>query len=139
MSNGIWRARRGARVRVLTTDYMNVTHPDAVTRLIDLGRTGLESATQGVIQVRVFRDPTTSFHPKAYLFSSTASSTGRAFVGSNNLSRSGIDTGIEWSLETNELSSLLAAFERLWTDVRSETVDDVWLNAYRARVGPTTL
>ena len=32
------------------------------------------------------------------------------------------------------LSSPLAAFERLWTDVRSETVDDVWLNAYRARV-----
>jgi len=72
---------RGAKVRVLTTDYLTVTDADAMARLLDLSELRPEA-----IATRVFHDPATSFHPKAYLFSSAASSVAETFVGSNNLS-----------------------------------------------------
>jgi len=55
----------GAKVRVLTTDYLTVTDPDALARLLDLAEVWPEA-----VATRVFQDPATSFHPKAYLFSS---------------------------------------------------------------------
>jgi len=76
---------RGAAVRVLTTDYLTVTDPDALARLLDLA----EMRPQAVA-TRVFHDPATSFHPKAYLFSSADGAATTAFVGSNNLSASGL-------------------------------------------------
>ena len=121
---------RGARVRVLTTDYLTVTHPEALTRLLDLGRTGRIDDRRGRIDVRVFQDPLTSFHPKAYLFWSSSLRTGRGFIGSSNLSRAGIEDGIEWSVETGEVESLIAAFDRLWDDGRSLVVDDGWIANY---------
>ena len=121
---------RGACVRVLTTDYLTVTHPDALARLLDLGRTGRIDDRRGRIDVRVFQDPLTSFHPKAYLFWSSSFRTGRGFIGSSNLSRAGIEDGIEWSVETAEVESLIAAFDRLWDDGRSLVVDDGWIANY---------
>ena len=56
---------RGAKVRVLTTDYLTVTDADALARLLDLAELRPDA-----IATRVFHDPATSFHPKAYLFSS---------------------------------------------------------------------
>jgi hypothetical protein len=54
---------RGLGVRLLTTDYLQTTEPDAPGRLLDLMETYGDA-----IEVRVFSDPTTSFHPKGYLF-----------------------------------------------------------------------
>jgi len=67
---------RGARIRVLTTDYLTVTDADALARLLDLGEVRRQA-----IATRVFRDPTTSFHPKAYLFYSVDGAAAAAFVG----------------------------------------------------------
>ena len=75
---------RGARIRVLTTDYLTVTDADALARLLDLAEVRPDA-----IATRVFHDPATSFHPKAYLFSSADGSALQAFVGSNNLSGPG--------------------------------------------------
>lgn len=124
---------RGADVRVLTTDYLMLTHPDALTRLLDLSRRAEPDESHGGVEVRAFQDPLTSFHPKAYLFWSSASGYGRGFVGSNNLSRSGIEEGIEWSVETPEVRDLIVGFERLWNDRRSTPVDDLWVARYRDR------
>lgn len=124
---------RGAAVRVLTTDYLMLTHPDALARLLDLSRRAEPEEGYGSVQVRAFQDPLTSFHPKAYLFWSSDSGYGRGFVGSNNLSRSGIQEGIEWSVETPEVSDLIVGFERLWNDRRSTPVDDLWVARYRDR------
>ncbi len=124
---------RGATVRVLTTDYLNVTDPSAIARFLDLKRTAELTTGSGSLDIRVFADPSTSFHPKAYLFWSSNSSMARGFVGSNNLSQSGIAGGVEWSLGTSQLSGLVEAFDRLWADPRSQAVDDSWVAAYRQR------
>jgi len=71
---------RGARIRVLTTDYLTVTDADALARLLDLAEVRGQA-----IATRVFHDPTTSFHPKAYLFYSEDRAAAAAFVGSNSL------------------------------------------------------
>ena len=122
---------RGARVRVLTTDYLTVTDADALARLLDLAE-----VRPGSVATRVFHDPATSFHPKAYLFSSTAGEATAAFVGSNNLSASGIAGGIEWAVAAADVPPLLAAFERLWSDSRSQPLTHELLADYRQRWQP---
>ncbi len=122
---------RGARVRVLTTDYLAVTDPDALARLLDLAETRGE-----VIATRVFQDPATSFHPKAYLFSAADGSAAAAFVGSNNLSASGIAGGIEWTVTAEQVQPLLTAFEGLWSDPRSTPLTHEVLADYRLRWRP---
>ena len=129
---------RGAHVRVLTTDYLGITDPAALGFFLDrieqAART--EQATTSAapqLAVRVFSDPSTSFHPKAYIFSNSSSHQGVAFVGSSNLSRSALERGIEWNVETRQVGALLDEFERLWADPRSVALDAPWLAAYRQR------
>ena len=124
---------RGATVRVLTTDYLTVTDPDALARLLDLAEMRPEA-----VATRVFHDPTTSFHPKAYLFSSADGAAATAFVGSNNLSASGIAGGIEWAVGADQAAHLLAAFERLWSDPRSRPLTHDLLADYRRNWRPAT-
>ena len=85
---------RGAVVRILTTDYLHITDADALARLLDLA----DSAVSGRFETRVFSDPATSFHPKGYLFSSSTELSEAAFVGSSNLSASGLAGGVEWNV-----------------------------------------
>jgi len=122
---------RGARVRVLTTDYLTVTDADALALLLDLVEMRPEA-----VATRVFHDPATSFHPKAYLFWSADGAAAATFVGSNNLSASGIAGGIEWSIGTGQAAPLLTAFERLWSDPRSQPLTHALLADYRRRWQP---
>ena len=122
---------RGAKVRVLTTDYLTVTDADALARLLDLAEVRPEA-----VATRVFHDPATSFHPKAYLFSSVDGTVAAAFVGSNNLSASGIAGGIEWAVGASQVAPLLTAFERLWSDARSRPLTHELLADYRRRWRP---
>jgi diadenosine tetraphosphate (Ap4A) HIT family hydrolase/HKD family nuclease len=122
---------RGARIRVLTTDYLTITDADALARLLDLAE-----VQQQAIATRVFHDPTTSFHPKAYLFYSIDGGAAAAFVGSNNLSASGIAGGIEWAIGADQSAPFLAAFERLWSDPRSLPLTHELLTDYRHRWQP---
>jgi len=126
---------RGAKVRVLTTDYLGITDDSALGFLLDrseaIDRNG--NATMlatNRLSVRVFSDPSTSFHPKAYLFSNSSTHEGVAFVGSSNLSRSALQHGVEWNIETRHVGGLLAEFERLWGDPRSVRLDRAWLDRY---------
>ncbi|HEV2375980.1 MAG TPA: DEAD/DEAH box helicase family protein [Streptosporangiaceae bacterium] len=122
---------RGAKVRVLTTDYLTVTDADALARLLDLAEQRPEE-----MATRVFQDPATSFHPKAYLFWSADGMAAETFVGSNNLSASGIAGGIEWAVGTDQAAPLLTAFERLWSDQRSQPLTHGLLADYRQRWQP---
>ncbi|MCY3578155.1 MAG: DEAD/DEAH box helicase family protein [bacterium] len=126
--------QRGARIRFLTTDYLSITDPDALTRLLDLAdRPDLDESQ---LQLRVFHDPKVSFHPKAYLFRSTSSAIASGFVGSSNLSRSGIRSGVEWNLGVDQIGPLVESFERLWTDSRCASIDARWVAEYRIRRPP---
>ena len=120
---------RGGRIRLLTGDYLDVTEPEALRRLLDLGP-GME--------LRVFESGGTSFHLKSYV-SVDADGVGTAFVGSSNLSRSALQTGIEWnyrivtSRDGAGFRSVCQGFERLFQDARSVPVDPVWVTAYETR------
>jgi superfamily II DNA or RNA helicase/HKD family nuclease len=78
---------RGADVKILTGDYLYVTEPEALAQLLDLG----EQA-----EIRLWRSQGEAFHPKAYILGEDGGST--VVIGSSNLSRSALTTGVEWNL-----------------------------------------
>ena len=117
---------RGAHIRLLTTDYLQVTDTSALGFF--LNRLGHRDA--GRLEAKVFSAFPTSFHPKAYMFASAATGEGVAFVGSSNLSRSGITSGVEWNIETRHLAGLHEEFDTLWSDSRSLALTAEWLAGY---------
>ncbi len=129
---------RGAHIRLLTTDYLYVTESAALGHFLD--RIG--NAAPGRLDARVFSDPATSFHPKAYIFTSSSTGAAVAFVGSSNLSYSGIATGVEWNLEVRRADTLVREFNALWDDPRAIPLTGSWLAQYHearsaARQGDT--
>ena len=74
------------------------------------------------LEVRLFSGGSVAFHPKAYIFWSSAGETAAGYVGSSNLSASGIDGGVEWNLGTDRVEQLVAGFESLWADERLEAL-----------------
>ncbi|WP_407270375.1 DEAD/DEAH box helicase family protein [Radiobacillus sp. PE A8.2] len=80
-------AKRGADIKICTGDYLFITQPEALQQL-SLGYDNVE--------VRLWRSNGTSFHPKAYLFNDEDN--GTMIIGSSNLSRSALTTGVEWNL-----------------------------------------
>jgi superfamily II DNA or RNA helicase/HKD family nuclease len=114
---------RGGRLRIVIGDYMDVTEPAALHRLADLDGA----------QVRVFETGPGSFHPKAWLFRA-ADRQGAAIVGSSNLSRTALTTGVEWNLHAEGAADMVArAFEELWTHPRTRSLTPDWIAAYAAR------
>jgi len=124
---------RGGKVRLLTGDYMGVTEPSALLRLLDL---------QGDIHLKVFESAGTSFHPKAYILT-TRGGDGSAFVGSSNLTDTALRRGVEWNYRVvsasaqAEFSEVVDAFEDLWCHEKSCPLDAAWVHAYELRRTPT--
>lgn len=75
-----------AKIRILTSNYLNITQPPALYLLKSLGNK---------IDLRFYDNPHNSFHPKAYIFHNDETS--EIYVGSSNLSRGGLTTSIEWN------------------------------------------
>jgi superfamily II DNA or RNA helicase/HKD family nuclease len=125
---------RGIPIRLLTTDYLDVTSPHALRRLIQL---------HGNLDVRAFSHPAKSFHPKAYLFDH-GDGDGRAFVGSANLSRSGLSAGVEWTwtIRSTDLGhpmdELFGEFDALFESGYSTVISPTWIDQYEARRTPRT-
>lgn len=80
--------QKGAEVKVLAGDYLYVTQPEGLRRLIDIDNR---------IEVRLWKSNGTSFHPKAYLFQYQEGE-GLMMIGSSNLSLSALTYGTEWNL-----------------------------------------
>jgi superfamily II DNA or RNA helicase len=117
---------RGAQVRILTTDYLGLTELAALARLHDLMDDHPDQ-----LAVRVFHDSAVSFHPKAYLFYSANGRAEAAFVGSSNLSGSGLAGGIEWNLLVGTIDELKERFLVLWLDQRSHPLTDDLIATYQ--------
>ena len=117
---------RGAHVRILTTDYLAITDPDALTQLADLAE-----GDDRRLEVHLFSGGSVAFHPKAYIFWSSAGEAAAGYVGSSNLSASGIDGGVEWNLGVDRVEQLVAGFESLWADERTRSLDATTLSEYR--------
>ena len=127
------RSRGPARVRVVTSDYLDITDPEALRLLMLLQELGAA--------VRIFEAGSTSFHMKAYVFAHFASNRalqGTAFIGSSNISRQALTDGLEWNYRVDYpgddgFLEARARFEDLFRDPRAVVLTDAWIDAYQAR------
>lgn len=131
-------AERGARIRLVTGDYLDITQAEALKRMLDWqGAFSPRPLFEArVVETSLLPGPTRSFHPKSWRFEGHGF--GVAFVGSSNVSASALATGIEWNLRTDRSQDPAAyglikgEFELLWDLSRPLTYD--WVTAYAARV-----
>lgn len=122
-----------ARLRIITSDYLDVTDPDALRLLMLLQEQGA--------QVRVFESAGSSFHMKAYLFAwigELGHLRGQAFIGSSNISRQALTDGLEWNYRIDypgEAGFIEARsqFDEIFVHRRAKPLTDAWIDAYEAR------
>ncbi len=118
---------RGLAVRLLTSDYLDVTDPRALTQLLDLAGAFPDQLRLKVVETARAR----GFHAKAYLFSSRRGDRAACMVGSSNLTRAALETNVEWNVQVDRLAAFRSSFEQLWAGAM--LLDHAWVDAYRAR------
>lgn len=116
---------RGVQIRLLTGNYLGITQPSALFLI--------KKELGDRIDLRFYNDKNRSFHPKAYIFH--YENGGEIFIGSSNISRSALTSGIEWNYRFSSLvdgrnfhlfyETFLDLFER-----HSIVIDDAELAAY---------
>lgn len=116
---------RGARVRILTENYLGITQPGALYLIKDtLGEQ---------VDLRFYNEKERSFHPKAYIFHNQEF--GEIYIGSSNLSRSALTSGIEWNYhfditrDKDNFNQFYRSFEDLFYH-HSIVIDDEVLKQY---------
>lgn len=125
------------RVRVLPSDYLDVTDPEALRLLLLL-------QGPGGGDVRVYETQGTSFHLKAYVFAKTVDGElieGTAFIGSSNISRQALQDGLEWNYRVaypGDTGFLEARqrFAELFVHPRTVSLSDGWIERYEHRRVP---
>ena len=116
---------RGVPVRILTGSYLGITQPSALYMI--------SRGLGGRADLRLYDDPSRSFHPKAYIFHYAGES--HVYVGSSNISYSALTSGIEWNYRLSSQTDPSAAqafmdtFEDLFTG-HSIPIDDEFLKSY---------
>jgi superfamily II DNA or RNA helicase/HKD family nuclease/SOS-response transcriptional repressor LexA len=121
------------RVRVLTSDYLDITDPEALRLLLLLQERGAE--------VRVYTTQEGSFHLKAYIFGKLdgqSLAAGVAFIGSSNISRQALQEGLEWNYRVvypDDFGFLEARqrFDELFGNPKTVALSDAWIEAYEQR------
>ena len=84
---------RGVQVRILTGNYLGITQPSALCLIKkELGNR---------VDLRFYNDKERSFHPKSYIFH--YKNVGEIYIGSSNISRSALTSGIEWNYRFSSL------------------------------------
>ena len=79
----------------MTGNYLNITQPSALYLLKDI--------LGDKVDLRFYNDTKRSFHAKAYIFENNED--GEIFIGSSNLSRSALTSGIEWNYRIDKKTS----------------------------------
>jgi len=116
---------KGIPVRILTGNYLNITEPSALYLLKDV--------LGDKVDLRFYNVSNKSFHPKAYFFEYEDGAD--IFLGSSNLSRSALTSGIEWNYrisrktDKDDYEFFKSAFEDLFLN-HSILVDDNELERY---------
>ena len=120
---------RSGRLRLVTSDYLDVTDPAALRRLMDL---------EGDAHLKIFEANQVGFHPKSWVFHMEDRS-GVAIVGSSNLSESALRTGVEWNFRVVSPESgqgwrdVLEGFEALIIRPEVRDLDHQWIDRYAQR------
>jgi superfamily II DNA or RNA helicase/diadenosine tetraphosphate (Ap4A) HIT family hydrolase/HKD family nuclease/SOS-response transcriptional repressor LexA len=129
--------RAGARIRILVGDYLYITSAEALRRLVGwmaLAGEILENSSLEVRLAEISKLPSKpdSFHPKAWRI--VDSSGGLLVVGSSNLSKAALETGVEWNLIGQTTGSepidmaLAHAFTDLWQ--QATPLNDALVTSY---------
>ncbi len=115
--------RNEARVRILVSDYLYISDAQALRRLLGWCGLAVEEFQDERLLVKLIeiaKLPTTpaSFHPKAWRIDDDHH--GFISVGSSNLSKPALQTGVEWNLlstreaEPDSHAQVASEFESLW-------------------------
>lgn len=138
--------QRPLKLRILTSDYLHITHPIALRSLIELE--GDE------IEIKIFEANNRSFHLKSYIFvrSDEARSIyqGAAFVGSNNISKTALTDAHEWCLRLDyqqpdnspqaaQFHNIRTQFDKLFHHPSAILLTDEWIDSYIRRRTPPKL
>ena len=116
---------RGVTVRILTGNYLGITQPSALYLIKHkLGER---------VDLRFYNESERSFHPKAYIFH--YEDRNEIFIGSSNISRSALTSGIEWNYrfsstrDPDNYEKFFRTFEDLFEN-HSIRIDDAALKEY---------
>ncbi|MET0406458.1 MAG: DEAD/DEAH box helicase family protein [Cystobacter sp.] len=136
---------RGARVRLLTGDYLSITQASALLQLLDWMNENEVRREEGVgvFEARIVeaKEIGRAFHPKSWRFEGPGLAV--AFVGSSNVSHSALKTGIEWNLPVERdqnpsaYQEAVEAFESWWALARR--FDAAWITRYEQSAPPRAL
>lgn len=85
---------RGTKIRILTGNYLGITQPSALYLV--------KQKLGDRVDLRFYSEKNRSFHPKSYIFHYNNYSD--IYIGSSNISRSALTSGIEWNYRFNSLS-----------------------------------
>ncbi len=117
--------QRGAKIRILTGNYLGITQPSALYLIRKkLGKQ---------VDLRFYNEKNRSFHPKSYIFHYEDHS--EIYIGSSNISRSALTSGIEWNYRFNSRTDqknydkFFHSFEDLFEN-HSIVIDDEELRKY---------
>lgn len=114
-------SERGANIRILTSDYLNITQPQALYLLKEIKNIDLR-----------FYNVDKSFHPKSYIFENDEDC--EIYIGSSNLSKGGLTTSIEWNYHfkksgnPKDFNEFYNTFEDLFNNYSSIVTDDILRN-----------
>ena len=117
--------KRGAKIRILTGNYLGITQPSALYLI--------KRKLGNQVDLRFYNEKNRSFHPKAYIFHYADDS--EIYIGSSNISRSALTSGIEWnyrfSSKTDKLNyeKFFRTFEDLFEN-HSILIDEEELKRY---------
>lgn len=143
LSEAIEARSEPLQVRLLTSDYLGITDPRALRRLMLLSERGAD--------VRVFEARNQSFHLKTYVFLRTLEGrliSGSAYIGSSNLSGPALTTGIEWNWRVDaptatapdgqdshfaKFQRIREGFDQLFDSAESRTLTYGWIEDYEKR------
>ena len=126
----------GAKVRLLVGDYLGITSPDALRQLLGWINYAGPAFAARLAELEHLRGSPSSFHPKAWRIADASG--GIVVVGSSNLSRAALETGVEWNLVGETSGSggldreLIAAFDDLWQQATPLVADVIERYAARA-------
>lgn len=117
-------AAKGVRGKILTSDYLSFTDPNAIEHLM----TKFPS-----IDVRVYSEK--SFHAKGYLFHHSDKGYSSLVLGSSNITHGALATNREWNVhlvsltEGELLKKTQEEFDLVWKE--AVIVSPLWLVQYR--------
>lgn len=112
---------RGVKGKILCSQYLNFTHPEALSRLKQLSNIELKIAIDS------------NFHSKGYLFK--VGEINNLIIGSSNLTQAALSSNKEWNLkvsgksESELISQVRNVFEVEWDS--AEIVTNEFIEGYR--------